>query len=100
MSESRKSGLAKRVLSQLSEHWRSLALVAFLELLSTPLSLLGPVGIKIAIDNAIDGKPLPHIWRRIFRARLTHSPNTLLLAIAVQVIVALLLQAHWCGNYL
>lgn len=100
MSESRKSGLAKRVLSQLSEHWRSLALVAFLELLSTPLSLLGPVGIKIAIDNAIDGKPLPHTWQRIFPARLTHSPNTLLLAIAVQVMVALLLQAHWFSNYL
>jgi ATP-binding cassette subfamily B protein len=98
---SSKKRLATRVLAQIKGQWRLLSLVFLLEMLSTPLSLLAPIGIKIAIDNVIGGKPLPHfVSAAIPAVFLRPSSHLLIFAIALQISVALLIQLHWCSNYL
>jgi len=81
--------------------WRSISVIFALEMLSTPLSLLAPIGIKIAIDNVLGGKPLPHILRAALPASFLQSSERLLMvAVAVQIGVALLIQARWFCSYL
>src|SRR5438552_4181160 len=62
-----------KVLAQLKREWGRLATILALELLSMPLALLGPVGIKIAIDNAISGKPVPQILQLLLPHRFLQS---------------------------
>lgn len=96
-----KKSLASRVLAQINGQWGSLSVVFLLEMLSTPLSLLAPIGIKIAVDNVIGGKPLPHyLVRAVPGSFLRPSNHLLMLAIALQIGVALLMQLHWYCNYL
>jgi ABC-type bacteriocin/lantibiotic exporter with double-glycine peptidase domain len=50
---------AQKVSAQLSSQWPKLSIILILELFSIPLALLAPLGIKIAIDCVIAGKPFP-----------------------------------------
>lgn len=98
---SHKPTLTRRVLSQLQCQRWSLSLLFILEIVSTPLSLLAPLGIKIAVDNVVGRKPFPHVLQSILPGWLTGSPKHLLvLAISVQMAIALLIQAHWFCTYL
>jgi ATP-binding cassette subfamily B protein len=97
----RENGLLSRVVPQIRGQGWALSAVFVLELLSTPLSLLSPVGIKIAIDNVIGGKPVPHALRVLVPDSFVGSPKRLLFAaVAIQILVVLLTQAHWLCNYL
>ena len=63
--------------------------------------MLSPVGVKIAIDNVIGGKPVPHVLRVLLPNRVLHSPGRLLLAaVAIQILVVVVTQTHWLCNYL
>jgi len=96
-----KRKLAPRVLAQIRGQWQSLSIVFLLEMLSTPLSLLAPIGIKIAVDNVIGKQPLPHsLVALIPTAFLNPSSHLLVFAIALQICIALLIQLHWYCNYL
>ena len=90
-----------KVLAQLKREWGGLATILALELLSMPLALLGPVGIKIAIDNAISGKPVPQILQLLLPHRFLQSTaDVLLVAVFLQIGVVLLIQARWFCSYL
>ncbi|MBK9245914.1 MAG: ABC transporter ATP-binding protein [Burkholderiales bacterium] len=53
----------RRVLPRLVDHlrpyWPVLGLIVLVDLLAVPLALLAPLPLKIAVDNAISGQPLP-----------------------------------------
>src|SRR5438270_4238835 len=92
--------LPRRIIAQVRGHWKSLGTIFFLEMLSTPLSLLGPLGIKIAIDNVLGAKPLPRLLQIILPLSVQHAPNRLLIAaVAVQICVALVINAHSFCTY-
>jgi ATP-binding cassette subfamily B protein len=99
--EGKKLNLCGRVLAHTRSQWLPLVAIFWLELLGTPLSLLAPVGVKIAIDNIVGTHPLPEILRIILPRAVQSSPGRLLIAAAVlQVLIVLLIQLHAFCNYL
>jgi ATP-binding cassette subfamily B protein len=63
--------------------------------LSTPLALLGPVPLKIAVDSVLGTDPVPAILKPIVPAGAQDSTSSLLVFAAVLVVViALLAQIH------
>ena len=100
-SSVQKPGLTLRISKQIDGQWRRVVLVFVLEMLSTPLALLSPIGIKIAIDNVVGRKPVPHLMKVLLPASFLAPQNHLLLAaIAIQIGIVLLIQAHWFCSYL
>jgi ATP-binding cassette, subfamily B, bacterial len=62
-----------------------------LGLLSTPLSLLAPLPLQIAVDSVLDSQPMPRFLEVLLPESVTHSKQTLLaLAVAFVVAIALL----------
>ncbi len=80
-----------RVLRQVRPYWPAISLVALLNLLSTPLALLAPLPLKIAVDNVIDQRPAPGWLTWLTPGSLEQSPRGLLIvAVALLVTVSLL----------
>jgi len=76
--------LYRRLWHQSRACWPHLGAILFLSLLSTPIALLFPLPLKIAVDNAIGKHPLPPFLTSWF----PHADAT---ALAVAVAIALLL---------
>jgi ATP-binding cassette subfamily B protein len=82
-----------------------LAGLFLLSLLAPPLALLTPVPLKLAVDNVIQGRPLPALLATWLPAAVPHSPGLLLLVIASLLVgVALLDQmvetaGAWLTSY-
>lgn len=49
----------RRLIEHLRPQWPWLGLIVLVDLLAAPLALLAPLPLKIAVDNAISGEPLP-----------------------------------------
>jgi ATP-binding cassette subfamily B protein len=97
----KKPALYRRVINQTKCQWAPLTAIFALELLSTPLSLLAPVGIKIAVDSVVGSQPVPKFVQAFLPSTTLHSPKKLLIAAAVlQVLVVLLIQLHGFCNYI
>src|SRR2546428_13594106 len=88
--------LFRRLLSQARPYWPHVAALFLLSLLSSPLSLLGPLPLKIAVDSVIGSHPLPHVIAPFVPEAITHSP-AVLLAIAVGLLVAVALMRQLQG---
>src|SRR5436853_5368990 len=74
-------------------YWPHLAGLLLLSLLATPLALLVPMPLKIALDSGLGSKPLPHIIRPLVPARLLVSASTaLFFAVGLLIAVAVLAQ--------
>src|SRR5437867_2360659 len=93
--------LFRRLLSQARPYWPHVAALFLLSLLSSPLSLLAPLPLKIAVDSVIGSHPLPHVIAPLVPEAIAHSPAALL-AIAVGLLgaVALLRQLQGLTNTL
>lgn len=79
--------------------WGVLAL-AVLELLATPLLLLNPLPIKIAVDSVIGDDPLPGFLDPLVPSALEATPLRLLLFAAIfQILVVALTQLRGLGAY-
>lgn len=87
-----------RLLRHLRPWWSWLALVVAVDMLAIPLALLAPVPLKMAVDNAIGGQPLPD-W-----AQPTSLPDgpagALVLAVGLVVAIALVGQLQRNGAWL
>jgi len=57
------TGTLRRTFRQARECWLPLSAICLLSLISTPLALLLPWPLKIAVDNVLGGHPLPN-WLR------------------------------------
>jgi ATP-binding cassette, subfamily B, bacterial len=77
-----------RILGQARPYWQHIAGVFLLDLLASPLGLLAPVPLKIAVDSAIGNHPLPGLLEPVLPAGTTHSA-TAALFLAVGLLVGL-----------
>ena len=75
--------MSRRILRQIGPFWRQILLLLFIDLLATPLLLLTPVPLKIAVDSVIGSDPLPGFVDRSCRSRLTSSSVALLFVVAI-----------------
>jgi ATP-binding cassette subfamily B protein len=82
--------LYRRLLRQARPYWLHISGVFFLSLLATPLALLTPVPLKIAVDNVVGSKPLPDFLEGL--VPLDSDAGVLVLAVGLLVAVALLDQ--------
>jgi ATP-binding cassette subfamily B protein len=81
----------RRLAAYARPYWRQILLVLLLQLLATPLALLGPLPLKIAVDTVIGARPLPGWLEAVLPAGLTGSATMLLgLAAALLVLTAVL----------
>ena len=55
----RDRALLRRVAGEVRPHWRGVAGIFLVDLAATPILLLMPVPLKIAVDSVIGSKPLP-----------------------------------------
>src|SRR5947209_2746639 len=93
--------LFRRLFSQAKPYWPHVAALFLLSLLSSPLSLLTPLPLKIAVDSVIGSHPIPHVISPFVPEAIAHSPAGLLaLAVALLVGVALLRQLQGLTNTL
>ncbi|MDF2144857.1 ABC transporter ATP-binding protein [Knoellia sp. p5-6-4] len=70
------------------------------DLLATPLMLLAPVPIMIAVDSVLGGKPLPPYLDALLPDAVAETSTRLLLTAAVmQVVVVALAQLQQMGSY-
>src|SRR5437763_1536743 len=93
--------LFRRLLSQARPYWPHVAALFLLSLLSSPLSLLTPLPLKIAVDSVIGSHPLPHAIAPLVPEGIAHSPAVLLaIAVGLLVTVALLRQLQELTNTL
>src|SRR5213596_2218382 len=93
--------LFRRLFSQARPYWPHVVALFLLSLLSSPLSLLTPLPLKIAVDSVIGSHPLPHVIAPLVPEAITRSPGALLaFAIGLLVAVALLRQLQGLTNTL
>ena len=92
--------MSRRILGQLRPFWRPILLLLVVDLLATPLLLLTPVPLKIAVDSVIGSDPLPGFIAPFVPASVVQTSFALLLAVAVlQVLVVLLGELQSMVSY-
>ena len=95
MSEAQYSDLTlyRRLLKLARPYWLHILGIFALSLLSTPLTLLTPLPMKIVVDSFLDSKPLPGFLNYLLPTSIEPSKNTVLVvAIALLVVITLLSQ--------
>jgi ATP-binding cassette subfamily B protein len=97
-SENRR--LARRILGEALPFWPAITTIFILDLLSTPLLLLTPLPLKIAVDSVLGSHPLPELLALVTPAPLaTPFWGLLGLVVLLQVIVVLLSQFQELASY-
>jgi ATP-binding cassette subfamily B protein len=97
--------LYRRLLEQARPYWLHIAALLLLSLLASPLALLTPLPLKIAVDHVLGQHPLPSWLDRLLPDRAASSSDSLLVAAVVMVIaVALAAQLQsvastWLRTY-
>jgi ATP-binding cassette, subfamily B, bacterial len=91
-----KQTLSRRLLHQVWPSWPYLVGIFLLDLLATPLALLGPVPLKIAVDTVLGSQPLPPLLRALLPDPETHS-KLLLLGVAAGLLVCVAFLTHLQG---
>ena len=92
--------LSRRLLYQVWPYWSYLVGIFLIDLCATPLSLLGPVPLKIAVDTVMGSQPLPPLLDALFPDSVIHSKMLLLgVAAGLQILVVLLTQLQGLGSY-
>ena len=92
--------LSRRLLHQVWPYWPYVVGIFLLDLVATPLALLGPVPLKIAVDTVVGSQPLPPLLRALLPDPGTHSTLLLLgVAVGLLVFVAFLTHLQALGSY-
>jgi ATP-binding cassette subfamily B protein len=92
--------LYRRLLQQIKPYWPYIVAIFLVDLLATPISLLGPVPLKIAVDTVVGGQPLPAWLRAVLPDSEMHTQLFLLsIAAALQIFVVLLSQVQGLAGY-
>ncbi len=90
-----------RLLRQARPYWFHIAAVFLVSLLSTPLALLTPLALKIAVDSVIGAHPLPGFLDAVLPSFASSSERALLIfAFIFFIAVALLTQLQQLGSTL
>src|SRR5438874_11550092 len=95
MSASTHRSLFGRLLEQVRPYWLHILAITGISLLASPLALLNPLPLKIAVDSVLSDHPLPGFLRLFLPVGAMHSKAALLtVAIGLVVAVALIGQAR------
>lgn len=85
--------LLRRVFSEARPYRGHILGLLGISLLATPLALIAPLPLKIAVDNALGAEPLAGRLASVTPAWFEHSPGRMLaLAAALQILVVLVIQ--------
>jgi ATP-binding cassette subfamily B protein len=91
----------KSLLNKIKPYWIHIVGIFLLSLLSTPLALLTPFPLKIAIDNVLNSDQLPDLLIKFLPSIILQSNTSLLIFAAVlTVLIALLSQLQSLGDSL
>lgn len=90
--------LFRRLLREARPYWRHIAAMFFLNLFSTPLTLLAPVPLKIAVDCVIGARPLPPFIASLLPSALHSGPLLLSLVAGLVVTIAFLNHLQELGS--
>jgi ATP-binding cassette subfamily B protein len=97
MSERR---MSRRILSQIRPFWRQILLLLLVDLLATPLLLLSPVPVALAVGTLIGGNPLPGFVDAFVPDSLGRSSLALLFVVAgLQVLIVLMTELQSLVSY-
>lgn len=87
--------LAGRLFHWARPYWRHLGALFLLSLLASPLALLVPLPLKIAVDSGLGSKPLPHLVRLFLPNSFKFTPfSALVLAVGILAGVTILSQVQ------
>jgi ATP-binding cassette subfamily B protein len=93
--------ILRRLLAEAKPFRTHLLLIMLLGLLATPLTLLSPIPLKIAVDNIYGSNQLPELFTSVIPHWFTKSKLTMLGFTAVlQVLIISLIQLQSLGNQL
>ena len=84
--------LYRRLARQARTSWAPLAALFLVGLLATPLALLTPLPLKIAVDSVLGSHPLPTFLDVLLPRAVRQSPNLLLVFVAVLAIAVAVLS--------
>jgi ATP-binding cassette subfamily B protein len=99
------SKLYRRLFLEIRPYGFHLAAILLISLLSTPLALLTPLPLKMAVDSVIGSHPMPAFVQTILPNALAGSPDGILIfVIAFTIIVAVIsglqrLASSWLRIY-
>ncbi|MDQ3842596.1 MAG: ABC transporter ATP-binding protein/permease [Bacteroidota bacterium] len=91
--------IIKRLVLQARPFWPHIIGFFILILLSTPIALLKPLGLKILIDSGFGSEPLPHFIRVFFSTDYRFTFQTIIIISAAFVIVMALIDALYSALY-
>lgn len=92
--------LFRRLLGQARPYWLQIVGIFLLDLLATPLSLLTPLPLKIAIDSVIGSHPIPGFLDVLVPESVTGSAfRLLLLAASMQVFIVFVIRLRDLWGY-
>src|SRR5437899_1988833 len=83
----------RRVLREARPCWPFIGALFLLSLLASPLALLAPLPLKIAVDSVIGARPLPGVVAPFVPDEIAHSPD-LLLAFVVGLLLTVVLLSQ------
>lgn len=82
--------ISKQLLRLARPYWPHISAIFFLSLMAAPIGLLLAFPLKIAVDNVIGSRPLPHVFRALLPAALDGSKGAnLLLAVGLLLVLSL-----------
>lgn len=94
-------GLCLRLLREARAYYSHLCLFFIVSLLATPVALLTPYPLKMAIDSGLGETPLPVAISAIVPQSVTGSPTAILALSAILVVLVMLItQIHWVASAL
>jgi len=93
--------ILKRLLSEVRGYWPIIAGLLVLDLLATPLSLLSPLPLKLAVDNVLGSEPLPPFLAVILPDSMLEARMPLLIFAACMLVAVTALNQlqKLCTNY-
>src|SRR5688500_9317442 len=83
--------LYRRLLRYAAPYWPHVGALFLLGVLASPITLLNPVPLKIAVDSVIGSEPLPGFLQAVLPAGLTASRRGLLLMVVARVVTSAVL---------
>jgi ATP-binding cassette subfamily B protein len=90
----------RRLLGQAKPYRLSLLAIFLLDALATPMALLLPVPLKVAVDSVLGNMPLPEILDAFLPSVISRSAwNLLLFAVILQILIVLLIQLQSLLSY-
>jgi ATP-binding cassette subfamily B protein len=93
--------LYRQLLLEARPYWPHIGLLSFVNILATPIALLTPVPLKIAVDSIAGSAPLPRLLEVLLPSWMLSSPTRLVvLAGALMVLIGALDEMQGFASWL